>query len=373
MQSVLQQEEGIRDDDEVEALGASVEHVGQTIESTKVKYQWVFRIAGVDHVVEFFNSKLSGRKKLCMDSKLIYTQQQLRMNGFEYSWPCSGHLLSVIYDLHAQAFALTINGLSFQLFYRRSDIENQRPHDASYSPSPPTSPVAPHQRYDHQQQRYQYANPQHQLLRGAAPSMASPLYAHQAHEPQQQQHQQHEGLGSSSGYRIRVSPPASLTQARDDADLLDLVSSTGCPSSPCISNSGTRGPSLGPPVAGSGSASSADDELAQLDSTFWSEPPHTPDFPAPAGPPEGPSEAPLPASTGPSSQALYCQGPAANMPVQDREQDGARSGTGSTGGFPARAPSKPKGEPLFADLMKLASDKLNISLSPRNRLGGPTS
>lgn len=160
------------------------------------------------------------------------------------------------------------------------------------------------------------------------------------------------------------------------------MSSTGCPSSPCcVSNSaappGTKGPSLDPRVAGSARGSSADDDLAQLDSTFWSEPPQTPDLPAPTEFPERPVEASpqLPATACSTPQAPYRQarGSTANRPVQDREQDGTRNGTGGTGASPARTPSKPNEEPLFADLMELASDKLNISLSPRTRPGAPRS
>lgn len=41
MRPALQEQDMMREDDEVEALGASIDYVGQTIESSKVKYQWV--------------------------------------------------------------------------------------------------------------------------------------------------------------------------------------------------------------------------------------------------------------------------------------------------------------------------------------------
>ncbi|XP_026189865.1 uncharacterized protein LOC34621938 [Cyclospora cayetanensis] len=274
--------EVIRDDDEVEALGASVDYVGQTIESSKVKYQWHFRIANSDHRVEFFNSKISGRKKLYMDARLIHMQQQLRSSGFEYSWPCQGHLLSLIYDPRAQAFALTINGLPFQLFYRRK----------SSSASPPST--------------------------GGA---------------------------------------ASATD--------------------------TGGTSLGAPISASGVPTSDDTELAQLDGAFWSEQPATPDFPTPAGPseephvmqPQLPPPKPLPPQ-GRQDQGIH----GGKLPSSERLHGSRSSSTNRFGGayhqsnserpphaFPS--PRSTQEEPLFADLMDLASDKLNISLSPRTRNG----
>ncbi|KAL8450424.1 hypothetical protein Emag_003270 [Eimeria magna] len=192
MQAALQQEEGLRDDDEVEALGASTECVGHTIESTKIKYQWLFRIAGFDHVVEFYNSKLSGRKKVFMDKRLIYTQQQMRAAGFEYSWPCSGHLLSVFYDSQRQTFCLTVNGLPFHLFYRRSDIRAPRFAAPSHAPFPSTSSAAAAAGQYQQQQQPQLQQLQYQQQQPQQPYQEQPHQ--QQHErlrpPQQQQHQQ---------------------------------------------------------------------------------------------------------------------------------------------------------------------------------------
>ncbi|OEH73701.1 hypothetical protein cyc_05609 [Cyclospora cayetanensis] len=226
--------EVIRDDDEVEALGASVDYVGQTIESSKVKYQW-------------------------------------------------GHLLSLIYDPRAQAFALTINGLPFQLFYR---------HLVGSSASPPST--------------------------GGA---------------------------------------ASATD--------------------------TGGTSLGAPFSASGVPTSDDTELAQLDGAFWSEQPATPDFPTPAGPseephvmqPQLPPPKPLPPQ-GRQDQGIH----GGKLPSSERLHGSRSSSTNRFGGayhgsnserpphaFPS--PRSTQEEPLFADLMDLASDKLNISLSPRTRNG----
>lgn len=156
----------------------------------------------------------------------------------------------------------------------------------------------------------------------------------------------------------------------------DLVSSTGCPSPGGVTTSAaaTGGPSLGPPFAGSGVPSSADAELAQLDGAFWSELPPTPDFSAPAEPPEGPPEAPLhlPVPALSPFQDTSKREPPECSPTSDPRHESSSTGcslTAPAGGPQGRQSSK--GEPLFADLMELASDKLNISLSPRTHSRNP--
>ena len=162
----------------------------------------------------------------------------------------------------------------------------------------------------------------------------------------------------------------------------DLAGSSGCPSPggtiASVAATGTGGPSVGPACAGSGAPSSADAELAQLDGAFWSESPSTPDFPVPTGPPKASSgglpQLPVP-SFRPSAQQVDNLGPSGCW-VPAEPHQGNCSGTsfsrtnspsGSPGGAPRSGSSR--GEPLFAELMDLASDKLNISLSPRLQSG----
>ena len=47
---------------------------------------------------------------------------RLRSAGFEFSWPLKGYLFSVVFDQQSKGFALRINGLPFQLFYRREGL-----------------------------------------------------------------------------------------------------------------------------------------------------------------------------------------------------------------------------------------------------------
>jgi hypothetical protein len=45
--------------------------VGKAIKSTKRKFRWEFTIAGKDHFVELFDSKLTSKKKVIADSQII--------------------------------------------------------------------------------------------------------------------------------------------------------------------------------------------------------------------------------------------------------------------------------------------------------------
>ncbi|KAL8443474.1 hypothetical protein Emed_006829 [Eimeria media] len=422
MQAALQQEEGLRDDDEVEALGASTECVGHTIESTKVKYQWgfvvfaafsqLFRIAGFDHVVEFYNSKLSGRKKVFMDRKLIYTQQQMRATGFEYSWPCSGHLLSVFYDSQRQTFCLTVNGLPFHLFYRRSDIRAPRYTPSSQTPFPSTSSAAAAAGLDQQQQQQQQQQQYQQQQYQVPPQQQQPqqqLYQEQPHQQQherlrppeqnsrpqqqqqqQQQHQQRQQQQQQQQQAAFGGQPPSSSRVPDDVDLLDLVSSSA-PSSPygppsIVGASGVAAglggaPSNGPSSYGmpSRAPSSAGADLAQLDGAFWSGPPATPEFPGSEGPPEGPPSKGHPAKGPPAPPVRMQQPPPAHLPQAVFPSDGgpptqpqhasAQQQSSFTGS--GRIENSRREEPLFAGLMQHASERLHISLSPQTQREKP--
>ncbi|CDJ38859.1 hypothetical protein, conserved [Eimeria tenella] len=456
------QEEQIREDEEVEAIGASIDYVGQTIEASKVKYQWHFRIAGVNHRVEFFHSKISGRKKILMDGQLIYAQQQLRSAGFEHSWPLQGHLLSLIYEPHLQAFALRVNGLGFQLFYRPGTILNSQ-HDASLYRDPPSAFAAaapavvaaaaasvaaaapPAAALPAAAAAGQFQQQQQPMASRQRQTDQQP-YQQQLPQPQQQQQQQQQQAAAAGP----VALPLSANKNLEEIDLLDLAVSSGSPSprggGPSAAATATGCPSSAVHLTASG-APSSDTDLEQLNATYWLEGPLTPDFLVPKGPPEGPlggpPEGPLPGPLGgppegplagplegsaggtpggplegyrggtlggppwgPQGPLLLpqpaahsqsphsCNGsPLATQPILQQQQQQQQQGSsgsssssscgtwgppGSLQRAPDGGPNKgPRGAPascgpptdekLFADLMDLASDKLNISLSPRRQ------
>ncbi|KEP62179.1 UNVERIFIED_CONTAM: hypothetical protein HHA_264900 [Hammondia hammondi] len=131
----------LRSDEEVEALYAGLEFVGQTIEASKVKYTWLLTIKGVHHEVAFFHSKVTGKKRLIVDGRIINEQFSMRAHKFLYSWPLQEHLLSIFFEASGGHFHLTIDGLPFSYFKRRNRMqrhphlaaEERRGHSSSYA------------------------------------------------------------------------------------------------------------------------------------------------------------------------------------------------------------------------------------------------
>jgi hypothetical protein len=50
-------------------------YVGRSIKSSKRKLRWEFEICGKSHYVELYDSKLSGKKKVVADGKIILSPQ----------------------------------------------------------------------------------------------------------------------------------------------------------------------------------------------------------------------------------------------------------------------------------------------------------
>ncbi|PHJ17690.1 hypothetical protein CSUI_008483, partial [Cystoisospora suis] len=114
--------ERIRDDNEVDALYTSIDYVGQTIETSKLRYTWLLSIRGRQYQIDFLHSKVSGKKRLAVNSHPIYEQQVMRPHRFLYSWPVSEHLLSIVYESMDGHFHLTIDGLPFNYFTHRNKV-----------------------------------------------------------------------------------------------------------------------------------------------------------------------------------------------------------------------------------------------------------
>ena len=50
--------------------------VGKTIKSSKVKHTWEITLDGKHHIVELFNSKLSGKLKIVKDNTTIFYEEE---------------------------------------------------------------------------------------------------------------------------------------------------------------------------------------------------------------------------------------------------------------------------------------------------------
>ncbi len=52
------------------------EEIGKHISSSKVKYTWEFTYEGEGHKIELFDSKMSRKKKIIADEKVILPDKQ---------------------------------------------------------------------------------------------------------------------------------------------------------------------------------------------------------------------------------------------------------------------------------------------------------
>lgn len=53
-----------------------VKEVGKTIKSSKVKHVWEVTLDGKHHVLELFDSKLSGKMKIVKDGSIIFYEEE---------------------------------------------------------------------------------------------------------------------------------------------------------------------------------------------------------------------------------------------------------------------------------------------------------
>ncbi|KYK64774.1 hypothetical protein TGPRC2_264900B, partial [Toxoplasma gondii TgCatPRC2] len=98
-------------------------------------------IKGVKHEVAFFHSKVTGKKRLIVDGRIINEQFSMRAHKFLYSWPLQEHLLSIFFEASGGLFHLTIDGLPFSYFKRRNRMqrhphlaaEERRGHSSAYA------------------------------------------------------------------------------------------------------------------------------------------------------------------------------------------------------------------------------------------------
>ncbi len=51
------------------------EEVGKNIKASKLKHLWEFKIDGVSHTVELYESRFTNKRKILADKKVILQQQ----------------------------------------------------------------------------------------------------------------------------------------------------------------------------------------------------------------------------------------------------------------------------------------------------------
>ena len=86
--------------------------VGKTLSDTKTRTCWLLTIDGRSQTVELTNSRLSGKKKVFLNGKLIHEESTL-FGSFNYTWRLSGRECLMIPNRQENGFDLFIEGVSF--------------------------------------------------------------------------------------------------------------------------------------------------------------------------------------------------------------------------------------------------------------------
>jgi len=95
---------------DIKNLFRETKEVGKTIKSSKKYYIWEFDLSNKLHKVEIFHSKLSGKKKLLLDGKVL-TQTKSYSHEFTYSFKIDKHYFNV--DYVGDKFDLRIDNKKF--------------------------------------------------------------------------------------------------------------------------------------------------------------------------------------------------------------------------------------------------------------------
>jgi len=112
----------------VKAIFCSVQDIGKTMKKTKKHYVWKINISSEDHIIELFNSTISGKKKIKVDGKMVFEGKKVLSNNFSYPIECGRQGLTIVQN--GDKFDMLINGRTFSHFYNVNDREN---YDDSYN------------------------------------------------------------------------------------------------------------------------------------------------------------------------------------------------------------------------------------------------
>ena len=97
--------------------------VGKTIKSTKIYYVWEMQINDSNHKIELFHSKVSGKKKLCLNAQVLNEDKSYSAN-FTYSFKLEKHYCNVV-QIDADNFELRIDNKQFSLLAKELRYEKK--------------------------------------------------------------------------------------------------------------------------------------------------------------------------------------------------------------------------------------------------------
>ena len=109
---------------EINGLKYSMKEVGKNISSTKVYHRWEFNLYAQKNILEFWDSKLSGKKKVALNGRIIYFNQfdEDIIFGMKFTL---GYNNLEIKQYGEDRYYLFINGYRFQDIMAQEKIEKK--------------------------------------------------------------------------------------------------------------------------------------------------------------------------------------------------------------------------------------------------------
>ena len=108
---------------DIRNLHQESKEVGKTIKSSKKYFNWEFNIDSKFYKVEMFHSKISGKKKLILDKKIL-TEAKSYSNDFIYSFKIDKHYLNVD-QIGSDNFVLRIDNRSFTVIQTEEKLKSK--------------------------------------------------------------------------------------------------------------------------------------------------------------------------------------------------------------------------------------------------------
>ena len=96
----------------VVAISFEENAVGKMISDTKIRTTWRVHLNGVEKAIEFTNSRVSGRKKVFVNQKLIYEDDAF-FGSFAFTWKINQYTLAILSNAKETGMDLFINDVNF--------------------------------------------------------------------------------------------------------------------------------------------------------------------------------------------------------------------------------------------------------------------
>ena len=91
---------------------------------TKLYFRWQFILNGLSHVIEFWDSKMSGKKKIAVDSRVIYFKQFDSDITFGLTFTI-GYNTFNLKQYSENVYHMFVDGYSFKELQNQEQIEKK--------------------------------------------------------------------------------------------------------------------------------------------------------------------------------------------------------------------------------------------------------